>query len=88
MDEARHSDSVPLLFIDGTRVRTSPFWAATERAGCQSYDIYNHMYIPGSRFVILPTTSIVTGTPSNSWGRSSFQMTAPIRCFSSVSLFN
>lgn len=47
MVDARHGESVPLLFIDGTRVRKSPFWAATERAGCVSYDIYNHMYIPG-----------------------------------------
>jgi aminomethyltransferase len=38
---------IPLLFIDGTRVRKSPYWEATERYGCQSYDIYNHMYIPG-----------------------------------------
>jgi len=38
---------VPALFIDGTRVRKSPYWEATERYGCLSYDIYNHMYIPG-----------------------------------------
>ncbi len=37
----------PALFIDGTRVRKSPYWEATERYGCLSYDIYNHMYIPG-----------------------------------------
>ena len=47
MDAARRSPEVPLLFIDGTRVRKSPFWEATERHGCLSYDIYNHMYIPG-----------------------------------------
>ncbi len=40
-------EGVPSLFIDGTRVRKSPFWEATERYGCRSYDIYNHMYIPG-----------------------------------------
>lgn len=40
-------EDVPALFIDGTRVRKSPFWEATERYGCVSYDIYNHMYIPG-----------------------------------------
>lgn len=39
--------SIPLLLIDGLRVRKSPFWEATEAAGCQSYDIYNHMLIPG-----------------------------------------
>ncbi len=38
---------VPALFIDGTRVRKSPYWEATERYGCLSYDIYNRMYIPG-----------------------------------------
>lgn len=38
---------VPLLFIDGTRVRKSPYWEATERYGSKSYDIYNHMLIPG-----------------------------------------
>ncbi len=44
MDASRR---VPLLFIDATRVRKSPYWEATERYGCLSYDIYNHMYIPG-----------------------------------------
>ena len=38
---------VPGLFIDGTRVRKSPFFQATERYGCKCYDVYNHMYIPG-----------------------------------------
>jgi aminomethyltransferase len=41
------SPEIPLLFVDGTRVRKSPYWEATERYGCQSYDIYNHMLIPG-----------------------------------------
>jgi hypothetical protein len=39
---------LPFIFIDGTRVRKSPCWEATERAGCQSYDIYNHMLITGT----------------------------------------
>lgn len=43
----RREGSIPFLFMDGTRVHRSPFWEATERAGCQSYDIYNHMLIPG-----------------------------------------
>jgi aminomethyltransferase len=47
VEEARRSRDVPLLFVDGTRVRKSPYFEATERAGCQSYDIYNHMLIPG-----------------------------------------
>ncbi len=38
---------IPLLFMDGTRVRKSPYWEATERYGCQAYDVYNHMLIPG-----------------------------------------
>src|SRR3990172_6023618 len=42
-----HVQRVPALFIDGTRVRKSPYWEATERYGCKSYDIYNHMLIPG-----------------------------------------
>ncbi len=40
-------EGIPALFIDGTRVRKSPYWEATERYGCLSYDIYNHMLIPG-----------------------------------------
>lgn len=35
--------AAPALFIDGTRVRNSPFFSATQRCGCKSYDIYNHM---------------------------------------------
>ncbi len=31
----------------GPWYRKSPFFEATRRAGCRSYDIYNHMYIPG-----------------------------------------
>jgi aminomethyltransferase len=27
--------------------RRSPFFAATQKAGCQGYDIYNHMLLPG-----------------------------------------
>ena len=46
-EEARRTKEVPLLFVDGTRVRKSPYWRATEAAGCLSYDIYNHMLIPG-----------------------------------------
>jgi aminomethyltransferase len=46
-ETARRTKEVPLLFVDGTRVHKSPYWEATERYGCQSYDIYNHMLIPG-----------------------------------------
>ncbi len=31
----------------GPWYRKSPFFEATRRAGCSSYDIYNHMYLPG-----------------------------------------
>src|SRR5262245_55480378 len=41
------SERTPALYIDGNRVRKSPYWEATERHGCLSYDVYNHMYIPG-----------------------------------------
>ncbi|MGH2659642.1 MAG: glycine cleavage T C-terminal barrel domain-containing protein [Actinomycetota bacterium] len=27
--------------------RKSPYFEATRRAGCQSYELYNHMYLPG-----------------------------------------
>ncbi len=27
--------------------RRSPFFNATQKAGCQGYDIYNHMLLPG-----------------------------------------
>ncbi len=30
----------------GPWYRQSPFFNATRRAGCTSYDIYNHMYLP------------------------------------------
>lgn len=30
----------------GSRVRTSPFFAATRRYGCKAFSIYNHMYMP------------------------------------------
>lgn len=30
----------------GTRVRKSPFFAATRRWGCKAYTVYNHMYMP------------------------------------------
>ena len=58
MDAARRTPDVPLLFVDGTRVRKSPYWEATERSGCLSYDIYNHMYIRAGT----PIPSRSTGT--------------------------
>ncbi len=33
-------------FRFGPRYRKSPFFEATRRAGCRSWGIYNHMYIP------------------------------------------
>ena len=32
----------------GPWYRKSPFFEATQRAGAKAYDIYNHMYLPGS----------------------------------------
>lgn len=39
------SSSSPLTLI-GSRIRTSPFYAATQRYGCKAYTVYNHMYMP------------------------------------------
>jgi len=30
----------------GARIRRSPFFEATQRYGCRSYTVYNHMYLP------------------------------------------
>ena len=32
----------------GSQIRKSPYFAATQRWGCQGYSVYNHMYIPRS----------------------------------------
>ena len=37
--------SAPLIGF-GSRVRTSPFYAATRRHGCKAYSVYNHMFMP------------------------------------------
>jgi glycine cleavage system T protein len=39
------SSGEPLIGF-GSRVRTSPFYAATRRHGCKAYSIYNHMFMP------------------------------------------
>ena len=33
-------------FLFYSRYRKSPFFEATQRAGCKAYGVYNHMYIP------------------------------------------
>jgi aminomethyltransferase len=38
-------DGEPLIGF-GSRVRTSPFYAATRRHGCKAFSIYNHMFMP------------------------------------------
>ena len=30
----------------GARIRRSPYFEATQRYGCKSYTVYNHMYLP------------------------------------------
>ncbi len=30
----------------GARIRRSPYFDATQRCGCKSYTVYNHMYLP------------------------------------------
>jgi aminomethyltransferase len=37
--------SAPLIGF-GSRIRTSPFYAATRRHGCKAYSVYNHMFMP------------------------------------------
>ena len=37
--------SNPLIAF-GSRIRTSPFFAATRRHGCKAYSVYNHMFMP------------------------------------------
>ncbi len=44
--EAMTDDTATTLYF-GPWYRKSPFFEATKRAGCQAYDIYNHMYLPG-----------------------------------------
>ncbi len=41
------TDDVATTLFFGPWYRKSPFFAATKRYGCQAYDIYNHMYLPG-----------------------------------------
>ncbi len=41
------TDNVGTTLYFGPWYRKSPFFEATKRAGCQAYDIYNHMYLPG-----------------------------------------
>src|SRR5205823_9485028 len=45
MTTATHTGSSTLYF--GPWYRKSPFFERTLAAGCQAYDIYNHMYLPG-----------------------------------------
>ena len=37
--------NAPLIGF-GSRIRTSPFFAATRRHGCKAYSVYNHMFMP------------------------------------------
>jgi glycine cleavage system T protein len=41
------TDDMATTLYFGPWYRKSPFFEATKRAGCQAYDIYNHMYLPG-----------------------------------------
>src|SRR2546426_2241136 len=36
----------PQLIQRGARLKRSPFFEATQRAGCLGYTIYNHMLLP------------------------------------------
>jgi len=35
------------LIQQGTRLRRSPYFNATQRYGCRAYTVYNHMFLPG-----------------------------------------
>ncbi|TFH49905.1 MAG: glycine cleavage system protein T, partial [Lysobacterales bacterium] len=43
--DACASPAEPLIGF-GSRIRTSPFYAATRRHGCKAYSVYNHMFMP------------------------------------------
>src|SRR5258706_4087891 len=34
------------LIARGARIRRSPFFDATQKHGCRSYTVYNHMFLP------------------------------------------
>jgi glycine cleavage system aminomethyltransferase T len=36
----------PALLQRGARLRRSPYFAATQKAGCRGYTVYNHMLLP------------------------------------------
>ena len=46
-------DSSPSISI-GPRIRKSPFYDATRRWGCNTYSVYNHMYVP--QYYVDPVT--------------------------------
>jgi glycine cleavage system T protein len=41
------TDETATTLYFGPWYRKSPFFEATKRYGCQAYDIYNHIYLPG-----------------------------------------
>ncbi len=41
------TDDLATTLYFGPWYRKSPYFEATKRYGCQAYDIYNHMYLPG-----------------------------------------
>lgn len=44
-----HMNNAPRISF-GNRVRKSPYFSATRRAGVQSFNVYNHMYMPTGYF--------------------------------------
>lgn len=40
------TDNTTFTFYVASWYRKSPYWEATRRAGCTSWDLYNHMFIP------------------------------------------
>ena len=51
----------PALVQRGARLRRSPYFEATQRAGCRGYTVYNHMLLPICRL----RSSSTLGSSSN-----------------------
>ena len=54
----------------GPWYRQSPFFKSTLRAGCTAYDIYNHMYLPGTSTIPRRVLGPRPGSRCGTWGRA------------------
>ena len=59
----------------GARLKRSPFFDATHKAGCRGYTVYNHMFLPIAyddlEAEYWKLLNEVTARKSNLWGRHS-----------------